>query len=82
MLVDHIMVLDGPSVSVKGLTQQGVEGVVKMTTANGVTSDGLGDPSFRLLLLQELYVVAQTATVVIVSISIKDSSSGRDTMRV
>jgi hypothetical protein len=76
------MVLDGPSVSVKGPTQQGVEGIVKMTTANGVTSDGSGDPSFRLLLLRELCAVAQTATVVIVSISIKVSSSSRDTMRV
>jgi hypothetical protein len=42
MLVDYTTVLDGPSVSVEGPTQQGVESVVKMTTTSGVTSDGVG----------------------------------------
>jgi hypothetical protein len=51
MLVDHTTVLDGPSVSVQGLMQQGVESVMKMTTESGVTSDGSMDPSFWLLLL-------------------------------
>jgi hypothetical protein len=32
-----------------------------MTTASSVTSDGSSDPSFRLLLLRRLRVVAQTA---------------------
>jgi hypothetical protein len=51
MLVDYTTVLDEPSVSVEGPTQQGVKSVVEMTPASGVTSDGSGDPSFRLLLL-------------------------------
>jgi hypothetical protein len=51
MLVDYTAVLDRPSVSVEDPTQQGVESVVEMTTASGVTSDGLGDPSFQLPLL-------------------------------
>jgi hypothetical protein len=79
MLVDYTIVLDGPSVSVEGPTQQGVESIVEMTTAGGVTSDGSGDPSFRLLLLQELRVVAQTATVV-VSVSVRVFSSSRDAL--
>jgi hypothetical protein len=32
VLVDYATVLDRPSVSVKGSTQQGVESVVEMTT--------------------------------------------------
>ena len=53
MLVDYTAVLNGPSVSVLGLTQQGVEGVVEMITVSGVMSNGSGDPSFRLLLLMQ-----------------------------
>jgi hypothetical protein len=75
MLVDYTTILDGPSVLVKGPAQQGIESVVEMTTVSGVTSDGPGDPSFRLLLLRELHAVARTATIVIVSISVKVSSS-------
>jgi hypothetical protein len=75
MLVDYIAILDRPSVSVEGPTQQSVKSVVEMTTASGVTSDGSGDPSFRLLLLQKLCVVAQTATIVI-SIRVSSSSWG------
>jgi hypothetical protein len=51
VLVDYTVVLDRPSVFVKGLTQQGVESVVEMTTARSITSDGSGNPSFRLQLL-------------------------------
>jgi hypothetical protein len=80
MLVDHTTILNGPSVSVEGPTQQGVESIMKMTTASGVTSDGLGDPSFRLLLLQELRAMTQTATVVVVSVSVRVSSSSRDAL--
>jgi hypothetical protein len=80
MLVDYTMVIDKPSVSIKGPTQQGVESVVKMTTTSGVTSDGPGDPSFWLLLLQKLHVVAQTATIVVVSVSINVSSSSWDAL--
>jgi hypothetical protein len=70
MLVDYTTVLDRPSVSVEGPTQQGVESVVEVTPASGVTSDGSSDPSLGLLLLRELRVVAQTATsVIVVSIS-------------
>jgi hypothetical protein len=38
--------------------QLGVERVVKVTTACGVTGDGLGDPSFWILLLEKLGTVA------------------------
>jgi hypothetical protein len=38
-------------------TQQGVECVVEVTTASGVTGDGSGDPSLRLLLLRGLSTV-------------------------
>jgi hypothetical protein len=68
MLVDYTTVLDGPSVSVEGPTQQGVESVVEVTPASSVTSDGSSDPPLRLRLLRALHVVARTATgVVIVS---------------
>jgi hypothetical protein len=83
MLVDYTMVLDGPSGSVEGPTQQGVESVVEVTPASSVTSDGSSDPSLRLRLLRALRVVARTATdvvVVSVSISIRVSSSSRDAL--
>jgi hypothetical protein len=51
VLVDYTMVLDRPSVSVEGPTQQGVESVMEVTTTGGVMSDGSGNPSLRLLLL-------------------------------
>jgi hypothetical protein len=76
VLVDYIAVLDGPCVSVEGPTQQGVEIVVEMTTTSGVMSDGLGDPSLRLLLLQKPRVMAQTVTVVVVSVRVSSSSQG------
>jgi hypothetical protein len=76
MLVDYTTVLDGPSVSVEGPMQQGVESVVEVTPASGVTSDGSSYPSLRLRLLRVLRVVAQTATnVVVVSVSVRVSSS-------
>jgi hypothetical protein len=75
MLVDYTTVLNGPSVLVKGPTQQGVESVVEVTPASGVMSDRSSDPSLRLLLLQELHDVARTATgIVVVSIYIRVSS--------
>jgi hypothetical protein len=81
MLVDYTTVLDRPGVSVEGPTQQGVESVVKVTPASGIVSDGSNDPSLWLLLLRELRVVARTATsVVVVSISIRVSSSSRDAL--
>jgi hypothetical protein len=81
MLVDYTTVLDGPSVSVEGPTQQGIESVVEVTPTSGVTSDGSSDPPLRLRLLRVLRVVAQTATdVVVVSISIRVSSSSRDAL--
>jgi hypothetical protein len=80
MLVDYITLLNGPSVSVEGSTRQGVGSVVEMTTVSGVTSDGSGDPSFQLLLLQELRVVARAAAVIVVSISVRVSSSSRDAL--
>jgi hypothetical protein len=81
MLVDYTTVLDGPSVSVKGLMQQGIESVVEVTPSSGVTSDGSSDPSLWLWLLRELRVVARTATdVVVVSVSVRVSSSSRDAL--
>jgi hypothetical protein len=81
MLVDYTMVLDRPSVSVEGPTQQGVESVVEVTPTSGVTSDGSSDPSLRLQLwlLRELRVMARTATGVIV-VSVRVSSSSRDAL--
>ena len=74
MLVDYTTVLDRPSVSVEGLTQQGIESIVEVTPVSGVTSDGSSDPSLRLL--RELRVVARTATdVVIVFVSVRMSLS-------
>jgi hypothetical protein len=80
MLVDYTTVLDGSSVSVEGLTQQGVESVVEVTPARSVTSDGSRDPSLRLL--RELRVGARTATgIVIVVVSVRVSSSSQDALR-
>jgi hypothetical protein len=81
MLVDYTTVLDGPSVSVEGPTQQGVENIVEVTPTSGVTSDGSSDPSLWLRLLRELRVVARTATgVVIVSVFVRVSSSSQDAL--
>jgi hypothetical protein len=81
MLVVYTTVLDGPSVSVEGPTQQGVESVMEVTPASGVTSDGSSDPPLRLRLLRVLRVVARTATsVVVVSVSVSISSSSRDAL--
>jgi hypothetical protein len=80
MLVDYTMVLNIPGVSVKGSTQQGVEGIVKVTPASSVTSDGSSDPSLQLLLLRELRVVARTTTDVVVSVSIRVSSNSQDAL--
>jgi hypothetical protein len=80
MLVDYTMVLNGPSVSVEGPMQQGVERVVQVTPASSVMSDGSSDPSLWLWLLRELRLVARTATGVIVSVSVRVSSSSRDAL--
>jgi hypothetical protein len=80
MLVDYTTILDGPSVSVKCPTQQGVESVVEVTPASGVASDGSSDPSLKLLLLQELRVVARTATNIIVVVFVRVYSSSQDSL--
>jgi hypothetical protein len=81
MQVDYTTVLDGPSVSVKGPTQQGIESVVEVTPASSVMSDGSSDPSLQLRLLRALRAVARTATgVVVVSVSVRVSSSSRDAL--
>jgi hypothetical protein len=68
-------------VSIEGPTQQGVKSIVEVTPASIVTSDGSSDPSLWLLLLRELRVVARTITgIVIVSVSIRVSSSTRDAL--
>ena len=81
MLVDHTTILDGPSVPIKCPTQQGVERIVEVTPASGVTGDGPGDPSLQLLLLCEVGAVARAAVVVvsIVRVSSSSYSSGRGT---
>jgi hypothetical protein len=79
MLVDYTTVLDRPSVSVEGPTEQGVESVVEVTPTSDVTSDGSSDPSLWLLLLRELRAVARTATGVGVII-VRVSSSSRDAL--
>jgi hypothetical protein len=79
MLVDYTMVLDGPSVSVEGPTQQGIESVVEVITSSGVASDGSSDPPLRLWLLRELRVVARTVTGVVV-VSVRVSSNSRDVL--
>jgi hypothetical protein len=60
--------------------QQGVESVVEVTPTSGITSDGSSDASLRLRLLQELRVVARTTTDVVVSVSVRVSSSSRDAL--
>jgi hypothetical protein len=81
MLVDYTTVLDGPSVSVEGPMQQGVESIVEVTPTSGVESDGSSDPSLRLQLLRELRAMARTATgVVVLSISVRVSSSSWDAL--
>jgi hypothetical protein len=79
MLVDYTTVLDRPSVSVEGPTQQGIESIVEVTPASSVTSDGSSDPSLRLRLLRALRAVARTSTDVVV-ISVRVSSSSRDAL--
>jgi hypothetical protein len=78
MLVDYTTILDRPSVLVEGPTQQGVESIMEVTPVSGVVSDGSSGPSLRLLLLRELRAVARTATdIVVVSVSVRVSSSSR-----
>jgi hypothetical protein len=82
MLVDYTTILNRPCVSVEGPTQQGVESVVEVTATSGVTSDGSSDPSLRLWLLRELRAMARNATgVVVVSVSVRVSSSSQDALR-
>jgi hypothetical protein len=80
VLEDNTVILDGPSASVECLAQQGVECIVEVTPASGVTTDGSSNPSLRLLLLREVGVVARAAVVTsIVGVSSNIYSSGRDT---
>jgi hypothetical protein len=65
MLVDYTMVLDRLGVSIHSLTEQGVECVVKVTTAGGVMGDGSGDPSFWLQLLRKCGAMARASTVAV-----------------
>jgi hypothetical protein len=79
MLVDYTTVLDRTSVSIESLTQQGIESVVEVTPASSVMSDGSSDPSLRLI--RVLRAVARTATdVIVVSVSVRVSSSSRDAL--
>jgi hypothetical protein len=51
VLEDNTGILEGPSAPVECLAQQGVERIVEVTPASGVTSDGSSNPSLRLLLI-------------------------------
>jgi hypothetical protein len=51
VLEDNTTILDRPGTPVKCLAQQGVERIVEVTPASGVTSDGSSNPSLQLLLL-------------------------------
>jgi hypothetical protein len=54
---------------------------MEVTPASGVTSDGSSNPPLRLQLLRALWVVARTATdVVVVSVSVRVSSSSQDAL--
>jgi hypothetical protein len=54
---------------------------MEVTPESSVTSDGSRNPSLRLRLLRKLHAVAQTATgVVVVSVSVRVSSSIRDAL--
>jgi hypothetical protein len=54
---------------------------MEVTPTSGVTSDGSSDPSLQLRLLRELRAVARTTTgVVVVSISVRVSSSSWDAL--
>jgi hypothetical protein len=78
----YTTVLDRPCVSVEGPAQQGIESVVEVTPASGVTSDGSSDPSLWLWLLQKLRAVAQTAIgVIVVSVSVRVSFISRYALR-
>jgi hypothetical protein len=83
VLVDYTTILDRPGVPVEGPAQQGVECVVEVTTASGVTCDGSGDPSLRLLFLRGLGTVVGAIVVVVVSIGVssRTSSSSRGVLR-
>jgi hypothetical protein len=66
---------------IEGSTQQGIESVVEVTPASGFMSDVSSDPSLKLRLLRALRAVARTATgVVVVSVSVRVSSSSRDAL--
>jgi hypothetical protein len=54
---------------------------VEVTPESGVTSDGSSNPSLRLRLLRELRTVARTAIgVVVISVSVRVSSSSQDAL--
>jgi hypothetical protein len=75
LLEDNTAILDGPSV-VECLAQQGVERIVEVTPASGVTSDGLSNPSLRLLLLREVGAMARAAVIAsIIGVSSNSYSS-------
>jgi hypothetical protein len=55
---------------------------MEVTPTSSVTSDGSRNPSIRLRLFRKLRAMAQTATgVVVVSVSVRVSSSNRDALR-
>ena len=80
MLEDNIARLDRLGTPVKCLAQQGVENIVEVTSASGVTSDGSSNPSLQLLLLSKVGAVAQATVVTsVIGVSSSSYSSGRGT---
>jgi hypothetical protein len=79
VLEDNTTILDGPSAPVECLAQQGVERIVEVTPASGVTSDGSSNPSLRFLLLWKVGAVARAVVVAsVIGVSSNSYSSGRD----
>jgi hypothetical protein len=79
VLEDNTALLDGPSVSIECLAQQGVERIMNVTLASDVTSDGSSNPSLRLLLLLKVGAIARAAVVTsVVGVSSNNYSSGWD----
>jgi hypothetical protein len=79
MVEDNTTILDRPSTPIECLTQQGVEHVVEVTPASGVTSDGSSNPSLRLLFLLKVGAVARAAAITfVVGVSSNSYSRSRD----
>jgi hypothetical protein len=79
VLEDNTAILDRLGTPVKCLAQQGVERIMEVTPASGVTSDGSSNPFLQLLLLWKVGAVTRAAVVTsVVGVSSNSYSSGQD----